>query len=107
MFAKLISYLCAVLLAISFIAGFSPSAAAQSGYCGERAEIVDYLKSQYKEAQRGFGMVDQSLIIELFVGPGGSWTLLTTNTGGKSCLIGGGTDWQEIDVPTVGVKGSS
>ena len=101
MLARLIRNLGAALAIATAMAGQSPPATAQTtNYCGERDAMIKILRSQYKEGQRGLGIVNQTLLFELFVGPSGGWTMLATNANGKSCLIGSGEDWQDVDVPS-------
>ena len=66
-------------------------AAAQGEYCAARAVIVDALVLKYGEAMIMVGQQGPNTIIELFGNPAtGSWTVITTNRAGVSCLMGAG-----------------
>ena len=102
---KFFHLLAAATASLTVIAGTASLAAAQSRpapaamtFCGERGSLVKILQGVYQERQQGFGLANETAIFELFVGPEGSWTLFATMTGGVSCIIGYGEDWQHIDV---------
>ena len=61
--------------------------------CGLRAAIAAQLKQVYAEEVVGMGLSDAGSLVELFVSPAGTWTVLLTSPQGISCMIGTGTDW--------------
>ncbi len=61
--------------------------------CGKREEIVQSLSQQFKEAPQAVGVVDQNAVLEIFVSPAGTWTILATGTDGNSCLVSSGEGW--------------
>ena len=63
--------------------------------CRERSNIVELLETRYGEKHRAFGTTPEGTLIELFVSPSGTWTLLLSFPNGSSCLIEAGTDWTE------------
>ena len=80
-------------LAVFFVAG----AAQAQPMCGPRAEIIASLKDDYKETQLGAGTVpgDTGLVVlEVFTGQSGTWTVLMTNPHGITCIMASGRDWQ-------------
>lgn len=70
-------------------------AQAQSA-CDERSKIVAKLAERYQEQPRGRGLTARELLMELFISPEGTWTLLVSQPNGVSCLIAAGDGWLEI-----------
>jgi hypothetical protein len=55
---------------------------------GDRADAVRWLHQTYGEAYAGSVVLAPRLVIEKFTNPArGTWTLLRTTAGGKSCLV--------------------
>ena len=67
---------------------------AQVTPCAERAGVVEALKSKYGEVPVMMGKQDDGFsIMEMFSNPlTGTWTVLTTNMTGMSCLRASGTN---------------
>jgi len=61
--------------------------------CGNRDEIVRSLSEQFKEAPQAVGVVDKNAVLEIFVSPVGTWTIIATGTDGNSCLVSSGEGW--------------
>lgn len=38
-------------------------------------------------------------LLEVLVSPSGSWSLVLTAPGGRSCLVAAGSDWQALTPP--------
>ena len=74
---------------------FSSPAQAQAA-CDARAKIITRLAENYQEQPRGRGVTARSLLMELFISPEGTWTLLVSQPNGISCLIAAGDGWLEI-----------
>jgi hypothetical protein len=68
-------------------------AQAQFAMCGDRAAIVDQLKTKYQESRQGVGLVSNIGATELYVSEKGTWTMLMTLINGKSCIIAAGHSW--------------
>jgi hypothetical protein len=68
-------------------------AQAQFAMCGERAAIVDQLKTKYQESRQAVGLISNNGAAELYVSEKGTWTMLMTLTNGKSCIIAAGHSW--------------
>jgi hypothetical protein len=62
--------------------------------CGNRKDVVAYLENAYHESQAGRGLRSDNLMVELLVGPRGSWTIIVTHPLGMSCLVSEGDDWE-------------
>jgi hypothetical protein len=68
-------------------------AQAQTAFCGERAGIVDQLKTKYQETRQAVGLISNVGAAELYVSEKGTWTMLMTLSNGKSCIIAAGHSW--------------
>lgn len=66
---------------------------AQFAMCGDRAAIVDQLKTKYQESRQAVGLVSNNGAAELYVSEKGTWTMLMTLSNGKSCIIAAGHSW--------------
>ncbi len=63
--------------------------------CGERAKMVQMLKTKYKEAPRAIGVsATGKSTLEIYTNKKGSWTALQTKTSGMACIVGAGHSWQ-------------
>jgi len=67
---------------------------AQAPACGPHDAIVQSLAEQYRENPQSVGMVDSNTLVEIFVSDQGSWTILATDTAGKSCVLSAGEGWE-------------
>lgn len=74
----------------------SGSAIATGPPCAHRTELVAYLKAAYGETAAGRGLRDDGLLLELFAGPSGSWTIIVTHPAGVSCLVSYGDMWETM-----------
>ena len=55
---------------------------------GDRSEVMRWLHNTYGEVHAGSVVLAPSVVIEKFTNPArGTWTLLRTTAGGKSCLV--------------------
>lgn len=66
--------------------------------CGKRDDIAKALSDQFKEKLQAIGVVDKKAIVEIFVSPDSTWTILATGTDGVSCLVSSGEGWQSITI---------
>lgn len=78
---RTITLLAALLWALPAAPAF-----AEGPVCAKRAEYVDFLKRNRNETQERTALVSERTLLELFVSPSGTWTVLTTTTTGLSCL---------------------
>ncbi|PRD52186.1 hypothetical protein [Phyllobacterium myrsinacearum] len=92
----IISVLAAILITAS-----GTTANAQDIVCAKHALIVEYLKGEFQELQRAFGLVGDKAILELFLSPhGATWTIVITDVSGRSCILAAGDSWeQRLEVP--------
>lgn len=86
-----------ILLAALSIAAlpFTPASAQGISRCGLRAGVVAGLEHHYQEAQTALGLTAKGSLIELFVSPSGSWTIIQTSPQGMSCIMAAGSRWSQ------------
>jgi hypothetical protein len=85
------------LFAIVATATFLVPAAisAPGAVCGERRELVKSLRAQFNETQEDYVLASERKLIELFVSPQGTWTVLVTTPLGISCVTASGNGLPE------------
>jgi hypothetical protein len=62
--------------------------------CGDHRELVAHLAEKYRERQFAYGTVGNVAIMEVYVSEKGTWTVIMTDPGGKSCIIAAGDGWE-------------
>jgi hypothetical protein len=94
--------LVAALAAISLasIAGFAEAAP----QCGSHDKIVDALGNKFKETRRVMGVVNSKAVMEIFMSPQGTWTIVITDTSGISCISASGEEWQDVPIAVAGLE---
>lgn len=79
------------------------SSPAYSAPCAPRDRIIERLADKYSETQRSIGIINSTTAIEVWVAPDGlTFTVLTTDSNGISCLITAGSNWQTKPAPPKG-----
>jgi hypothetical protein len=89
----------AFALGTLFCATMPGVAAAQAAEpdCAPRGEIVAKLAQDFKERQQAIGVVNEQAVLEIYVSGAGTWTIIATDTGGNSCVVSAGKDWDSND----------
>ena len=88
--------LMAAALAAFLLAALSlwPTSAAGQMLCGPQNKLADLLKQRFGDTRQAGGVsADARRIVELFVAPNGSWTIVVTDAHGQSCIVLSGEDW--------------
>jgi hypothetical protein len=62
--------------------------------CAERGELLSDFKDSYKEERGALGVTDSGQLLEVLVGPKGTWTMLVTQPHGPSCVVATGQSWE-------------
>ena len=62
------------------------------------------LTTKFKEARRIMGVVNAKAVMEIFMSPQGTWTVVVTDTRGMACIIATGQDWQEVPIEMAGLE---
>ncbi len=87
----------AAVLASFVVPLLSATAGNAQQACGLRDAAVSQLESRYNERVVGRGLAKEGrAMIELFVGDAGSWTVVVTDTQGRSCLVANGESWTQV-----------
>jgi D-aminopeptidase len=94
-------YVAAVIAAASLFGSITTAAAGVP--CGMHDGVAKGLAAKYKETRRIMGVLNAAAVMEIFMSPQGTWTVLVTDTNGMSCVIAAGQDWQEIPVAVAGL----
>jgi hypothetical protein len=67
--------------------------------CGKRDAIVAQLESKYGETRRSVGLQQGRAVVEVYASDKtGSWTIVVTDTEGKSCLMAAGDAFEAVKV---------
>ena len=102
MFAQAHSFkFAAVLAAVSLFSIGGVASAAMP--CGSHDVIAKSLSTKFMEARRIMGVVNAKAVMEIFMSPQGTWTVLVTDTNGTACIIATGQDWQEVPIALAGL----
>ncbi|WP_173933650.1 hypothetical protein [Chelativorans sp. Marseille-P2723] len=85
------------LMALAAVALFNGTeqATTQSDVCAPRDDLVAQLGSQYNEDQKAVGLLGEQAVMEVFASEQGSWTILTTDIHGTSCIVAAGEGWDD------------
>jgi hypothetical protein len=93
-------------LAVQITPGLAQTPETQAP-CGPRDAVVEQLAQTFDEAPAGRGVMLEGAVLELFVSPTGSWTVLITNPDKSTCLATAGEAWQGTDKgPSTQLRGS-
>lgn len=65
--------------------------------CAERTDIIRKLANNFDEAQIAMGLGDGGRVIEVFVSPSGSFTVLLSFPTGHSCIAATGEGWRSTE----------
>ena len=93
--------LVAVIAAISLASVTGIAEAAPQ--CGNHDKIIEVLGNKFKETRRVMGVVNAKAVMEIFMSPQGTWTILITDTSGLSCTTASGEEWQDVPVAVAGL----
>jgi hypothetical protein len=91
----------AVLAAVTLFSSTGVASAASP--CGSHDALAKQLNTKFKEARRVMGVVNAKTVMEIFMSPEGTWTVLVTDTTGTACVIASGQDWQEVPIKMTGL----
>lgn len=72
---------------------------AYAATCGERNLIINTLSKEFGETQQNYGVSGSELMETWANLEKGTWTILKTQPGGKTCVVGSGHNFQLI-LPT-------
>ncbi|MDZ5699352.1 MULTISPECIES: hypothetical protein [Phyllobacteriaceae] len=78
------------------------SATSESSICAPREDLVSQLGNQFNESQKAIGLLGDRAVMEVFTSDQGSWTILTTDIEGNSCIVAAGEGWDDVFAQNVG-----
>jgi hypothetical protein len=84
----------AAVAAIMVVAPFVLTPPATADPCGPHKELGKYLADHNSERHRGWGLIHDGRLLEIFISEKGTWTVLVSLPTGMSCIVFEGTDWQ-------------
>ncbi|MCT7376553.1 hypothetical protein [Chelativorans salis] len=92
------------LTAVAAVALFTGAqqATSEGSVCAPRDELVSQLGHQFDENQKALGLVGEQVVMEVFASENGSWTILTTDINGQSCIVAAGEGWEDTFASKVG-----
>ena len=94
------------IAAVLIVLGLVPEVgAAQLLKCTEREAIVENLKEKYNEKPVSYGMTTSGTVMEIFVSPIGSWTMVVSHPVGLSCYTAFGDEWTILPIINDDEKG--
>ena len=82
----------------------SMSQASAATKCGAYSDVTKLLTDKYQENRRALGVINDKAIMEVFISPKGTWTMLVTDRSGLSCILAAGESWDEM--PSVSGTGA-
>jgi hypothetical protein len=82
-----------IVLAAGLCLAVCVPAQAQQMTCAERTDIISKL-ANYKEEAEAIGLNKDGTLLEVFVSPQGTWTVLLSSPQGQSCIAAIGEAWQ-------------
>lgn len=83
----------AALLATLFL---FPTLSSANTVCSERTSLLKKLTIKYGESRISSGLSVNGTIVEITKSKKGSWTMLSTNPTGLSCIISAGEHWRTL-----------
>lgn len=81
------------LTAITLIVALTTTAAGAVERCASRSDFVALLKDNFGEIVVAEGLSSSGHLVEVFVSPAGSWTILLSRADGLSCVVDAGDPW--------------
>jgi hypothetical protein len=95
----------AAILTVLCIGGYALGAKAQStppNDCYDRAKIIQGLEGKFAEKPTSMGLARNGTLIEVLTSAKGSWTIISTQPSGHSCLVAAGEQWVNVPVKAPG-----
>ncbi len=67
--------------------------------CTSHDDLAKVLGTKYKETLVNYGIGAKKNLVEIFVSPKGTFTILQTYPNGVSCIIAAGENWENGQMP--------
>jgi hypothetical protein len=72
--------------------------------CANHDSMAKTLTGKFKETRRAMGVVNSTAVMEVFMSPQGTWTVVVTDTRGIACIAASGDEWQDVPVAVSGLE---
>ncbi len=82
-------------LAGALLVAGATSGGAQVSNCAPRDIVMARLAQSHSEKPMSLGITASGALLEVLVGPKGTWTIVVTLPNGPTCLVSHGESWQE------------
>jgi hypothetical protein len=96
---KIIGLACALAIGTLYS---SVALSAVQDQCGPRDQVVKVLNAKYQESQRALGLINERAMMEVYISPAGTWTMVVTNEAGVTCVLAAGEAWDELPTKALG-----
>ena len=83
----------ALLLTFSLFLMLALQASAQTPTCMPEQDLREALARHFDEHPLSTALTAEGLVLQIYVGASGSWTMATTRPGGPSCIVAAGHDF--------------
>jgi hypothetical protein len=95
-------FVCALAIGAFTSISAVPAQTPGQSECGPRNEVVKVLNAKYQESQRAVGLINEKAMMEVYISPNGTWTMVVTNQAGMTCILAAGEAWDEMPAKALG-----
>ncbi len=93
-----------LIVALGFFFGLYVGAPSDAGSlaqgfgqgCGPLKTVLAQLQKRYSEVPVSMGLASNGSVIEILAAPGGSFTIIMTQTNGLACVMAAGESWEHL-----------
>ena len=78
---------------------FALTPPATAGPCGIREQIIKDITATFREKRTAIALLRSGEVLEVFVSPGGTWTILVSKRSGIACVVAAGEVWRQEAMP--------
>jgi hypothetical protein len=88
--------ICIAACLIGMLGGVAPThaQAIMQVPCGKRDDLIKLLGSKYQEKLANTGVTAVGQLVEVYVSEKGTWTVLSSQPTGISCILAAGSAWE-------------
>jgi hypothetical protein len=72
---------------------------ATAGPCGRREQIVKDITATFREKRAAIALLLTGDVLEVFVSPAGTWTIVVSKASGLACIVAAGEIWVQEPSP--------
>ncbi|MGE4244989.1 MAG: hypothetical protein AB7E66_03240 [Parvibaculaceae bacterium] len=89
-----VAFLAAIAAVPAFLA--PAPASAQTSMCAAHDKMGEALAQKFGEKRQVIGLVGGSGLMEIYVSPTGTWTMVMTDPRKLSCILAAGHSWDQM-----------